>query len=198
MSVFDNPHVYDAIQIMAARHVTSRRLESVLSAAAGQEVLDIGAGTGSLAKVLPPGATYRALDNDPAKLERLQQKVPDAQCLLRSALDTGLEDAAVDWTVSVTVAHHLDDDQLAQAMAEMARVTSRKMVFIDALWTGKWGIQRLIWRYDRGFYPRRTEALLDALREHFDLERVEHYKMIQNYLLCIGRPRRDATLTAAT
>jgi hypothetical protein len=76
-------------------------------------------------------------------------------------------------------------------MAEMARVTSQKIVFLDALWTGTWGIPRLLWRFDRGFYPRRTAVLLDALREHFELERVERYRVLHNYLLCLGSPRRS-------
>lgn len=194
MSVLDNPYLYDVLQTMGAHHVTARRLEGVLSAAAGQEVLDIGAGTGNLAQVLPPNAIYRALDNDPVKMERLQSKVPNAQCLLRSAMDTGLADASVDWTVCVAVSHHLDDLQLAEVIAEMARVTSGRMVFLDALWTGKWGLQRVLWRYDRGFYPRRFAVLLDALREHFDLERVDRYKQLHDFFLCIGRPRRGTEL----
>jgi SAM-dependent methyltransferase len=194
MSVLDNPYLYDALQAMAAYHLTARRLEGALSAAAGQKVLDIGAGTGNLARVLPPDATYLALDNDPAKLKRLQEKFPDAQCLLRSALDTGLEDAGVDWTVCAAVSHHLDDAQLAQVIAEMARVTARKLVFLDALWTGKRGLQRVMWRYDRGFHPRRKAVLLDALREHFDVERVEHYKVLHDFLICVCHPRRSTEL----
>jgi ubiquinone/menaquinone biosynthesis C-methylase UbiE len=194
MSVLDNPCLYDVLQFVGAQHVTARRLERVLGDAAGQEVLDIGAGTGNLVRVLPPDVTYRALDNDPAKMERLQRKVPTAQCLLRSASDTGLKDAAVDWTVCAAVSHHLDDSQLALVMAEMARVTARKIVFVDALWTGKWGMERLMWRYDRGSHPRRLAVLLDALREHFDLERVERYKVMTEFVLCIGRPRRSVEL----
>jgi SAM-dependent methyltransferase len=188
MSLLDDPRVYDLLQVVAMRHVTSRRLEDVLSAAAGQTVLDVGAGTGSLARVLPPDATYWALDNDPSKLERLVQKIPDARCLLRSAIETGLDDAAADWTAFVTVAHHLDDGQLAQAIAEVARVTRHRMVFVDPLWTGKLGVHRLAWRYDRGSHPRSMEELVDALRVHFELERVAHYRAIHDYFLCVGRP----------
>jgi SAM-dependent methyltransferase len=198
MSVLDNPYLYDVLQAAGAHHVTARLLEGVLSATAGQNVLDIGAGTGNLARVLPPDATYWALDNDPMKMERLQYKVPNAKCLLRSAMDTGMEEASVDWTVCVAVSHHLDDSQLAQVIAEMARITSRRVVFLDALWTGKWGLQRVLWRYDRGFYPRRLAVLLDALREHFDLERVERYKQLHDFFLCVGRPRRSIELRPPT
>jgi SAM-dependent methyltransferase len=190
MSVLDDPRVYDLIQVAAGRHVTSRRLEDALRAAAGQTVLDVGAGTGNLARVLPPGTTYWALDNDPQKLRRLERKLPGTRCLLCSALDTGLEDEAADWTAFVTVAHHLDDDQLALALAELARITRQRMVFVDPLWTGKWGPHRVIWRYDRGSHPRSMETLIDALKDHFTLERAAHYRMIQDYLLFVGRPRR--------
>jgi SAM-dependent methyltransferase len=192
MSLLDNPRVYDFLQVVALRHVTARRLESVLSAAAGQTVLDIGAGTGNLAQMLPPDSTYWALDNDPAKLARLEHKIPGARCLQRSATDTGLEEGAVDWTALITVAHHLSDGELEQAIAEMARVTRHRMVFVDPLWTGRWGVERLMWRYDRGSYPRSMEALVDVLSAHFELERTVRYRMIQDYLLCIGRPVRIA------
>jgi hypothetical protein len=55
-------------------------------------------------------------------------------------------------------------------------------------------MQRLMWRYDRGYYPRRMTVLLDALREHFDVERVERYKVMHDFLLCIGSPRRSTEL----
>ncbi len=188
MSLLDDPRVYDLLQVVALRHVTARRLEDVFSAAAGQTVLDVGAGTGNLARVLPPDTTYWALDPDPEKLRRLERKIPDARCLRRSAVDTGLEDAAVDWTALITVAHHLDDAQFEQTIAEMARITRHRMVFVDPLAADRWGVQRLILRYDRGSYARSMEAMVDALLVHFELERVAHYRTVQDLFLCVCRP----------
>lgn len=190
MSLLDNPRVYDWLQVVALRHVTARRLEDVFSAAAGQTVLDVGAGTGNLARMLPPGATYWALDPDPEKLRRLEHKLPGVRCLQRSAADTGLEDEAVDWTAFITVAHHLDDEQFTQAIAEMARITRHRMVFVDPLAAERWGIQRLILRYDRGSHARSMEAMVDALLVHFEVERIAHYRTIQDLFLCVCRPIR--------
>jgi ubiquinone/menaquinone biosynthesis C-methylase UbiE len=191
MSLLDDPRVYDLLQVAALRHVTTRRLKEIFKAAAGQTVLDVGAGTGNLAGMLPPDATYWALDPDPAKLRRLEHKLPGAHCLQRSAADTGLEDGSVDWTAFITVAHHLDEAEFTGAIAELARITRRRMVFVDPLAAQRWGIQRLILRYDRGSHPRSMEAILDALLVHFELERAAHYRTVQDLFLCVCRPRRN-------
>lgn len=194
----DDPRVYDAIQFLAGRHVIDRRVRRILAHAAGATVLDVGAGTGTIAGLLPAGAEYWALDNDPAKLERLARKVPDARRLLRSAVDTGLEDAAADWTVCIDVAHHLDDEQLPRFVDELARVTRGRLVFVDPLWSQRPSLGRVLWRYDRGAHPRTRERLLSALQARFDVESVERFRAIHRYVLCVCRPRpADAPAAAA-
>ncbi len=123
MGVADDPRVYDLIQLLAGGPVMDARLRRALAGASGALVLDVGAGTGNLARLLPAETTYWALDEDPAKLRRLEAKVPRARRLLRSALETGLGDASVDWSVCVDVAHHLDDAELPRLVAELARIT---------------------------------------------------------------------------
>jgi len=191
VGVSDSPRIYDAIQVLAGRHVAQRRLRHAISSVGNQKVLDVGAGTGSLAPLLPPDAVYWALDNDPAKLRRLSIKVPYAHCVLGSALEIQLPDRAVDWTVCIAVAHHLDDGELPQLFAELARVTRHRLVFLDPLWTSKRGIARLLWRYDRGSHPRSAETLLSALSEHFEIEQVERFRVLHEYILCSSRPVRE-------
>ncbi len=68
MSVLDDPRLYNAVQIIGGwKFVTARRLRSVLAGASGQ-VLDVGAGTGNVAALLPPDTTYVAVDNDPVRV----------------------------------------------------------------------------------------------------------------------------------
>lgn len=187
----DNPFVYDVVQVLAGRHIVDRHLSRAMADAGNEAVLDVGAGTGSLARLRPADAVYWALDNDPAKLRRLSVKVPYAHCLEGSALDIGLPDRAVDWTVCVAVTHHLNDEELPRLFAELARVTRRQLVFLDALWTATRGISRLLWRYDRGSYPRSADTLLSAMSTHLDVERVERFSVFHEYVLCSARPIRE-------
>ncbi len=196
MGVADDPRVYDLIQLLAGRHVIDVRIRRILAGASRAVVLDVGAGTGSLARLLPPGATYWALDNDPAKLRRLEAKVPTARRLLRSALDTGLDDASVDWAVCIDVAHHLDDEQLPRFVAELARITRGRIAFVDPLWTARPSLGRVLWRYDRGAHPRTAERLLEALEAGFEIESTERFRFVHRYLLCVGRPRAGARAAA--
>jgi len=197
MGVADDPRVYDAIQFLAGRHVIDKRVRRVLADAAGATVLDVGAGTGTIAGLLPAGAQYWALDNDPAKLERLAHKVPGARRLLRSAVDTGLEDAAADWTVCIDVAHHLDDRELPGFVRELARITRHRLVFVDPLWSARPSLGRVLWRYDRGAHPRTAQRLVEALGEAFEIESTDRFRAIHRYVMCVCRPRRAAASAAA-
>jgi SAM-dependent methyltransferase len=187
----EDPRIYDAVQLLAGYRATAERLRRVLADVGDGIVLDLGAGTGNLAQLLPPGATYWGLDNDPAKLERLVRKVPGALALERSVLDTGLEDASADVAVCVDVAHHIDEDGLPRFVAEMARITRRRLVFVDPLWTRRISVGALLWRYDQGANPRRLDALLDAIRAGFEIERIERYRFLHHYVLCVARPLRS-------
>ena len=197
MGVADDPRVYDAIQFFAGRHVTDKRVRRILADASGATVLDVGAGTGALAALLPADAEYWALDNDPAKLERLARKVPRARCLLRSALDTGLEDAAADWTACIDVTHHLDDRELPAFVRELARVTRHRLVFVDSVWSERPSLGRVLWRYDRGAHPRTAERLVGALEGAFEIESTDRFRAIHRCILCVCRPRRGAASAAA-
>jgi len=197
MGVADDPRVYDAIQFLAGRHVIDKRVRRILAGASGATVLDVGAGTGTIATLLPADAQYWALDNDPAKLERLAHKVPGARRLLRSAVDTGLEDAAVDWTVCIDVAHHLDDRELPGFTHELARITRHRLLFVDPLWSARPSLGRVLWRYDRGAHPRTAERLRQALEADFEIESTDRFRAIHRYMLCVCKPRRAAVAAAA-
>jgi SAM-dependent methyltransferase len=191
MSVLEHPRVYDLIQMLGRWHVTAERLRSVLEQASGKLVFDVAAGTGNLVPLLPPDAEYLAIDIDAARIRSLEQKYPGARCIVGSALETGLDDEAVDWSVCNGLAHHLEDDDVPRLIAELARVTREHLVFVEPLWPGKHLINGLLWRYDRGSHPRPETTLLAALRTHFVLDRVERFWPSQELLLCVAHPARQ-------
>ena len=117
---------YDGVIALTTRERTFRR--RVVEQAAigdGMRVLDIGAGTGTLAALVGerhPGARVTGLDADPAMLARARAKAP------RASFDEGLSyelpypDASFDRVLSSLFFHHLRPRDKRRTLAEARRV----------------------------------------------------------------------------
>ena len=183
-AVVANPLVYDVVQRLLGARETARRLGGALADADGALVLDVGAGTGAMERLLPPTARYLWLDPDPRKLAGFRTK-SSASAVVGDSTALPLRDGAVDWAVSVAVSHHLDDEQFGHTLDELRRVTRERVVFFDAV-LSPLRRSRLLWRYDRGRHPRPAEVLKRELASRFQLVSVEEFTAIHRYLLVVG------------
>jgi SAM-dependent methyltransferase len=182
-SVVARPAVYDLVQRLAGIETIFRRVRPTLAGSAGALVLDVGAGTGIVEPQLPSSARYVWLDSDPQKLQGFRTK-SQAPALLADATRIPLRDASVDWALSTAVSHHLDDAQLAQMLDELRRV-SKRVFFLDAVLSPR-RTSRLLWRYDRGRYPRQASVLRRELASRFHLLEDEEFTVHHTYLLVTG------------
>ena len=83
-------------------------------------VLELGAGTGKLTRVLTDlGHDVQATDPDAAMLQILEKEVPGARTAQTSAEDVPLGDASVDAVIAAQAFHWFDLDR---ALPEVARV----------------------------------------------------------------------------
>jgi ubiquinone/menaquinone biosynthesis C-methylase UbiE len=106
-----------------------RRVLEYAAIAGGEQVLDVGCGTGTLAVAAAreaPGVRVTGLDADPSILARARKKAEAAG--LEIAFDEGMsttlpyEDEAFDVVLSTLFFHHLPDDAKHQTAAEVVRV----------------------------------------------------------------------------
>jgi len=156
-------------------------------------VLDVGAGTGLIVPLLPSTARYVWLDKDPVKLRGFQLRAENrARCVLGDATRLCLKNGSVDLGVCIAVSHHLAPGEFERAVDELARVVRRRLIFLDALDRPSSRISRLLWRLDRGSFPRSPEVLRDILERRFETEHVERYTVYHEYMLWVGRPRARA------
>ncbi len=109
--------------------VFKSRLVREARIAAGQRVLDLGCGTGTLTLLverLHPGATVVGLDGDPKALEIARRKAQAAGS--RIVFDRGLSydlpypDSSFDRVVSSLVFHHLTLEHKRETLREVDRV----------------------------------------------------------------------------
>jgi ubiquinone/menaquinone biosynthesis C-methylase UbiE len=122
--------LYDPVVGLTTRE---RRFKELLveqaAPAAGQRILDLGCGTGTLAiqvKRREPGADVVGLDADPEMLSQARAKAEGAgvELTLTEGMSNELpfEDGGFDRVLSTLFFHHLDPEPKRQTAREIARV----------------------------------------------------------------------------
>ena len=98
-------------------------LKSVIPSLAGIRILDVGCGSGGLARLLvEEGAEVIGVDPNPQALTTARTRVPAAQFEEASAEALPFEDAVFDVVLVVNALHHVPLDAMDRAVAEAARV----------------------------------------------------------------------------
>lgn len=184
------PLVYDAVQKLFGLAEAHRQMRPFLEETAGCLVLEVGAGTGGWAEVLPPTARYLWYDNDREKLRGFRAKHVSSLAVLADAANICLKDKSVDYALCIAVSHHLTDEELDTALRQLARVCRKKLIFMDPYLSDASFVSNLIWKYDRGSHPRYPDSLAAAIEKWFDIDRRMEFAVYHHYLICTATPRR--------
>jgi uncharacterized protein len=193
-AILGNPRVYEFQQTHFGGKPVADRLRKELRGLRDDVLLDIGAGTGVVADLIPSETRYVWLDHDTNKLRGFRSRTTDGAAVLGDAVRLPFRDRVADWTLMVEVSHHIPDDVLQQCLGEAARVTGHRFLFVDAV-RGRRRRSNLMWRLDLGRFPRTEAELLPALEGHFEVERVERFRGVNHdhvLCLCVPRPRAAA------
>jgi SAM-dependent methyltransferase len=172
-AVLSSPRVSDTFQRLMGGHVGRTDFATTMvRAAAGTRVLDIGCGTGDLLRYLPAGIVYEGWDPSADYIEAARQRFGT-----RGTFHAGLlgEDdvrraAPFDVVIASGVLHHLDDDELV-AFAHLARLAVRdggRLVSIDPVFEpGQHPLARYLIARDRGQHVRSRDAYVTLVGRVF-------------------------------
>jgi ubiquinone/menaquinone biosynthesis C-methylase UbiE len=122
--------LFDFVAAVAVHdRAIKRRVLARAAIARGEDVLDVGCGTGTLALAAAraaPGATVTGLDADASILARARRKAARAGLEIRfdEGMSTALPyaDASFDAVLSTLFFHHLPDDAKRRTAVELVRV----------------------------------------------------------------------------
>ncbi|MEW6355017.1 MAG: class I SAM-dependent methyltransferase [Planctomycetota bacterium] len=184
-----HPWIYNRMRIFCGVRQLLCRLRPILAGSDGQTILDVGAGTGLVASLLPKTACYLWFDNDPQKLEGFGPQGVESLAMLGDATQICLRDKSVDMALCVNMCHHLSDKQVGQLIDELSRVVRDRVILSDIIPWPSSLVSLLLWRYDRGAHPRPWQALCAALSRRFHIEHREIYATYHHYIFCVARPR---------
>jgi ubiquinone/menaquinone biosynthesis C-methylase UbiE len=187
--VVAEPVVYDAVQTLAGTGQLNARLATYLAPLpTGAVIVDVGGGTGLPRRLLPDDSRYVCVDADLVKLRGFRGKHGLGEAVCGDAAALPLPDSRFDVVVCKMVGHHLTDSQLAGMFKECARVLrpGARMLFLDPVQATDRVRSRLLWRYDRGSYPRAPESLKEAMAVEFDINEWSVFAIHHRYVLGVG------------
>jgi ubiquinone/menaquinone biosynthesis C-methylase UbiE len=184
------PFVYDLVQkAVGADAVRKRVAAQAAKLHDAKLVLDIGGGTGAVSAMWPASTKYICLDIDLVKLRGFLDRNPNGIALQADAACLPIADGSVEVVLCNSVTHHLTDDLLNKMIAEVGRILSPtgKFILTDAVWAEDRRIGKLMWKYDRGSFPRTTEKLQAVVQSHLAIESWEPFAVWHEYFVCIAR-----------
>jgi len=114
----------------------------LLDAAAGQRILDVGAGKGSVAHrvLLASGADVYAIDPDERRIEFIRERHHGVKCQVGTAESIPFADSFFDRLYSSMALHHFTDVRLALGEFERVVRSGGLVVIVDVdprSWNGK-------------------------------------------------------------
>ena len=183
------PRVYELIQILAGRQAIGRLIGPFIPIVRGMW-LDVGSSSGSFPDITGARAVPVQIDNDVRPLVLAKRRDSRSRVIEADASSLPFRAGAFDLTTCFAVSHHLDDATLRAALREIARVTTDCFVFFDAVWVESRFLSRVLWRYDRGAFPRTREVLERELSRHFEISEQLTHRIAHEYWLAVARPFR--------
>jgi len=122
------------------------------------------------------------------KLRGFRSKNPRGLAVLCDATRMGIATGSANVVVCIAVVHHLTDEMVEQTLDEALRVlkTEGKIVLLDAVMNRDRLAGRVLWKLDRGSYPRTAEQLREKLARRFRVVHWEKFAIYHEYVFAVG------------
>src|SRR6266481_2879417 len=185
--IASHPWIYDRIQNFAGQKENLGRIARHTGAMDAETVVDVGGGTGTSRTLWPTNCRYVCLDIEMPKLERFRSKVPGGLAVLSDATRMPLANGSVYVVMCMAVVHHLTDAMFDQVLGEALRVLKLggHLILLDPVLNRERLAGRILWRLDRGSYPRTEQDLRKKLDSRVKIIHWEKFAIYHEYVFGI-------------
>jgi SAM-dependent methyltransferase len=160
---------------------TIRRYQALIRTHVPQDpnrsILEIGCGVGSARDLF--AGDYTGIDINREYIRAARQKY-QGNFFAMNAADLSFAPSTFDDAVSIATAHHLTDEELG-LMIRKSLIVAPSIHIIDAILpiSSKDWFKYVLFRMDRGRYPRTFDELSDIVSRH---ARIEHHQLVHGPL----------------
>ena len=169
--LLDLPRAFDLDQrLIGAPKSKQLFVDGYVRAKPGDQVLDLGCGTGALLRGLQQGVEYVGVDVDRAYVERARERFRGRGTFVCADVTAFRPSTRFDVVIAYGLLHHLDDEHLRRTLevARDALDAQGRAVFAEPCSTPDQGpLERALMNHDRGAHIRSADRYVDAMREFF-------------------------------
>lgn len=153
------------------------KIEEELNPKAGEKILDVPCGTGTLYPLTKP-ADYVGIDIDEGRIKDALECNPGIDFRTGGAEKTDFADGHFDKILVAGLFHHLDDELFVSVLAEMKRILkdTGKIVILEAIWPKRfYNLTGYLGRMmDEGKYVRHENQYLEKIEDFFKIAKLEN------------------------
>ena len=149
-----------------------------------ESVLDIGCGTGQHSEIT--SGRYLGVDLDARYIEFARRRHPQKEFVCMDVSQLQLEGDLFDVALMVDVIHHLSDEQARRLLADLGRLTSKRVFFFEpVVQSPKNLVGRLLVAGDRGRFIRPRNELLKLIENNFIVEEIRDATQLHTEGVCV-------------
>jgi ubiquinone/menaquinone biosynthesis C-methylase UbiE len=192
--IFDNPLIFDNIRrilLGGYSHMFSR-VKKAVNYKQGDQILDIGCGTGKFSSIFQSG--YTGVDAAPNFIKYAKKIYPNHRWYLRKAQDLEFPDKIYDYVLMMNFFHFVKGADRKLVLRNCARLASKKVFIMEPLPNDR-KITNFLYRQNRGHQIFGLEKLEREIGEEFEIEEKEvFYSLFYKLVLFTCVPKTTQNL----
>ena len=186
-SILSHPFIYNLFQkIIGSNKASTNFISSYVRLSLGDNILDVGCGTGEILKYFPESVHYYGIDLSPEYISSAKRKFGERNAYFYCSDLTGDIIQSLpkpDIVLAIGLLHHLDDSAVTKLMTQIKNIKhgSATFITIDPCYVENQSfISRWFVSHDRGNNVREINQYADLAKGVFDDVTLIHRKDLLN------------------
>jgi len=171
---FENPFLFNSVRkILDGGNIP--KIRKILKMGNYKKILDVGCGTGAYIDMT--NESYVGIDNSSSFINYCKRKFENKrrQFYLMDATKMKFPKNSFDVSVIINTIHHLNDSQVLGVLKDMARVSSKAVIILDAIPPKYNPVSKFLYSRDRGSYFRTMKQQIALVNK------ISEVKLIRNF-----------------